>query len=127
MRGGAAVTAGALGAGVGLLLLRWRRLTRWQVVTIDRPPGEVTATGRLPGPLGALGDRVEVALCPTTDGRGSRLAARPRSGEPDAFLDAVSWLTGDDPRAALRWALRRTKQVVEAAADRTTGAHRPDR
>ncbi len=83
------------------------------MVTINRSPAELTSGGRLPDPIGQLGDGVEVALRPAPGGRGSELAARPLAGEPDVVLSLVSHLTGDDPRETLRWALHQTKQLAE--------------
>jgi len=79
---------------------------RWQVVTINRPPDEVMPDGRVPDPLGKLGDAVEVEVRRAPGDRGTELAARPRPG--------ASVPTNDDPRRTLRMALRNTKQVLEA-------------
>ncbi|GAA2687581.1 MULTISPECIES: hypothetical protein [Actinosynnema] len=87
-------------AGV-VVALAWRGrragAERWLVVTVecDRVPAA------WPGPLGALGDRVEIRNRPTARGDGIELLARPVDGR-------VS-------RAELRAALRRAKELVEGA------------
>jgi hypothetical protein len=64
------------GAGAGVIAVR--RLTtrqlgngthretrdRWHALTINRPPEEVAPEGRLPEPLAALGDTIEVRTRP---------------------------------------------------------------
>lgn len=112
--------SGALAAGVaGTAALRRRRSSRasgepggrWLVVTVNRPPDEVAGGGGLPDQLVALGDSVEVQVRPAPGGRGTELAARPRT-EPrrSRFRRAA----GRDPRQDVRRALREAKQVLEA-------------
>lgn len=79
---------------------------RWQVVTVNRPPDDVAPAGRLPDPLGELGDTVEVQVRPAPGDRGTELAARPRAATPE-------W-SGEDPRETVRMALRNSKQLLEA-------------
>lgn len=49
---------------------------RWHVVTVNRPPEEVSSEGRLPDPLAELGDKIEVQTRPAPGDRGTELAAR---------------------------------------------------
>jgi hypothetical protein len=82
------------------------------VVTVNRPQSEVGPDGRLPEPLAALGDRVEVRLRPPGD-RGTEIAARLRDGEPSGLGAVTARLAGDEPRWAVRRALRDAKQLLE--------------
>jgi hypothetical protein len=114
-------------AGGALALGRWRARGpdrggrgdgdghRWQVVTINRPPDEVAPDGRVPDPLGKLGDAVEVEVRRAPGDRGTELAARPRADAPA--------LSDEDPRRAVRRALRNTKQLIEAGE--ILGPHQP--
>lgn len=88
---------------------------RWQVVTVNRPADEVAPDGRLPDPLGELGDAVEVQLRPAPGDRGTEVAARPRTATPAP--------SGEDPREAVRTALRDSKQLLEAGE--ILGPHQP--
>jgi hypothetical protein len=88
-------------------------VTRWRVVTVNRKPEEVAPDGRLPEPLERLGDAIEVRLRPAPGGRGTELAARLRHGDPSGVSGAAARLTGDDPRQAVRSALREAKQLIE--------------
>jgi len=81
-----------------------RRDTRWLAVTVDREPDQVASGGQLPEPLAALGDRIETRTRPAPGGKGTEVAARPRT--PAASRD------GSD-RQELRAALRRAKQLIE--------------
>ncbi|MEH0971759.1 hypothetical protein V6U77_11565 [Micromonospora sp. CPCC 205546] len=88
------------------------RPARWQVVTVDRAPGEVLPDGRWPEPLRRLGAAVQVELRPAPGCRGTELAARPVPGAaPPAGLAAH--LVGDDPGLLVRRALREAKQLAE--------------
>ena len=113
-------------AGVGAGVLAARRLAtrqggdgagqapdRWHSVTVNRPPEEVAPGGRLPEPLAALGDAVEVRLRPAPGGRGTEVAARLRQGVPGGPGGAVARAAGNDPRQDLRAALRQSKQLAE--------------
>ncbi|MBB4960821.1 hypothetical protein [Micromonospora polyrhachis] len=90
---------------------RWA--SRWQTVTVDRPPAQVAPKGQLPEPLVRLGDGVETRVRPAPGGRGTELAVRLRAGGSDVLTGMVAHLTGDDPRMALRTALRQAKQLAE--------------
>ena len=81
----------------------------WLVVTVfgDRQPD----AAELPPPLAELGDEIEVRVRPAADGKGTELAAR-RRDRPSSG-GAVRRLTGTDPQADLRSALRRAKQLLE--------------
>ncbi|MDM4720213.1 hypothetical protein QTQ03_11730 [Micromonospora sp. WMMA1363] len=93
----------------------------WQVVTVDRTPGEVLPGGRWPEPLRRLGGSVQVRARTAPGHRGTELAARPLSGAPPPGLAAH--LVGDDPARMVRAALRQAKQLTETGevlrADRT--------
>jgi hypothetical protein len=80
-------------AGVSAGVLAVRRMTtrqvgdgtagvapdRWHTVTVNHPPEVVAPDGQLPEPLAGLGDAVEVQVRPAPGGRGTELAARPRT------------------------------------------------
>ncbi|MBL7260271.1 hypothetical protein [Paractinoplanes lichenicola] len=82
----------------------------WLVVTVFVEPSELDAA-KLPAPLAEFGDRIEVRIQAAPGGKGTELAARlrdrPRPG------GALSRLSGQDPEAGLRSALRRAKQLIE--------------
>ena len=82
----------------------------WLVVTVFREPSDVD-TAELPVPLAELGDRIEVRVRQAADGKGTELAARLRD-QPSSGT-ALSRLSGGDPQADLRSALRRAKQLIE--------------
>jgi hypothetical protein len=82
----------------------------WLVVTVYREPSDVD-TAQLPAPLAEFGDRIEVRVRPAPGGKGIELAARLRD-RPSSGT-AVGRLTGSDPQADLRSALRRAKQLIE--------------
>jgi hypothetical protein len=82
----------------------------WLAVTVSREPSDVD-TAQLPAPLAEFGDRIEVRVRPAPGGKGTELAARLRD-RPSSGT-ALSRLTGNDPEADLRSALRRAKQLVE--------------
>jgi hypothetical protein len=87
--------------------------SRWRAVTINRSPGDVMPDNRVPGPLAALDDLVEVEVRPAPGGKGSELRARLRSPEPTGAASAAARLSGDDPRQRVRAALREAKQLIE--------------
>ncbi|GII81650.1 hypothetical protein Sru01_66320 [Sphaerisporangium rufum] len=116
----AAVTLGALGAAVTHRL--WssreraraeRRRIRWQVVTINRRPEEVMPEGRLPEPLARLGESIEVQVRDAPGGRGTELGARPHARIPSGVEEVMARLGGEDPRQAVRRALRESKCLIE--------------
>jgi hypothetical protein len=82
----------------------------WLAVTVFREPSEIDAA-ELPAPLAEFGDRIEVRVRPAPGGKGTELAARLRD-RPSSGT-AVGRLTGSDPQADLRSALRRAKQLIE--------------
>lgn len=82
---------------------------RWLVVTILRPPDEVS-DGSLPAPLVELGDLVEVEVRPAPGGKGTELAARLTRRGP---ASASARLQGEDPRQRVRVALREAKSLLE--------------
>jgi hypothetical protein len=82
----------------------------WLVVTVFRGPSDID-TAELPAPLAEFGDRIEVRVRPAADGKGTELAARLRD-RPSSGT-ALGRLSGSDPQADLRSALRRAKQLIE--------------
>ncbi len=86
---------------------------RWRAVTVNKAPGEVTPDGNLPKPLADLGDSVEVRITPAADSKGTELAARLRQPEPSGAGAVPARLSGQDPRQAVRAALRESKQLLE--------------
>ena len=81
----------------------------WLVVSVFREPSEID-TRELPAPLAEFGDRIEVRVRPAADGKGTELAARLRDRSSGS---AAGRLSGKDPQADLRFALRRAKQFLE--------------
>lgn len=87
--------------------------SRWRSVTINKGLEEVMPNGQVPGPLAALGDRVEVQVREAAGGKGTELAARLRQPEPGGLGSVVARASGDDPRQQVRAALRQAKQLIE--------------
>jgi hypothetical protein len=87
--------------------------SRWRAVTVNKPASDVAPDGVLPAPLAKLGDAVEVRISPAADSKGTELAARLRDGEPSGLKGTIGRLTGEDPRQAVRSALRQSKQLLE--------------
>jgi hypothetical protein len=81
----------------------------WLVVTVYREPSDVD-TASLPAPLTEYGDRIEIRVREAPGGKGTELGARLRT-QPSG--SALGRLTGSDPQADLRSALRRAKQLIE--------------
>src|SRR3954451_9348340 len=82
----------------------------WLAVTVFREPSEID-TVELPAPLAEFGDRIEVRIRPAAGGKGTELAA-PLRDRPSSAT-AAGRLSGSDPQADLRSALRRAKQLIE--------------
>lgn len=82
----------------------------WLVVTVFTEPSDID-TAHLPAPLAEFGGRIEVRVRSAADGKGTELAARLRHRRPSGT--ALSRLSGSDPQADLRSALRRAKQLIE--------------
>jgi len=80
------------------------------VVTVLREESDIE-NSPLPAPLAEFGDRVELRVRSGSDGKGTELAARLR-GQPTSS-SALRRLSGKDPQADLRSALRRAKQILE--------------
>lgn len=87
--------------------------SRWRSVTINRSPEQVMPDGRVPDPLAALGDLVEVQVREAPGGKGTELAARLRQPEPSSLSSVGARMSGDDPRQQVRVALRQAKQLIE--------------
>ena len=109
----AAATAGTWLAVAGLRRSRVRPETAdagtapgnaWRAVTVNQPAGKLKPDGKLPAPLAALGDRVEVRIAPAPDGKGTEIAVRARE-EDDSEL-----------RPKIRLALRDAKSLIETGA-----------
>ena len=103
--------------------------SRWRSVTINRSQEEVMPAGRVPGPLAALGDLVEVQVRPAPGDKGTELAARLRVPEPTGPRAALAAFGGDDPRQQVRSALRQAKHLIEVGevlrVDPAPHGHRP--
>jgi hypothetical protein len=82
----------------------------WLVVTVLAEPSDMD-TEKLPEPLAEFGGQIEVRVSPAPGGKGTELAARLRDRRRSGT--AVSRLSGNDPQADLRSALRRAKQLIE--------------
>lgn len=87
--------------------------SRWRSVTINKSPEEVMPDGRVPDPLAALGDHVEVKVRKAAGDKGTELAARLRQPEPSVLGSVGKRMSGDDPRQQVRAALRQAKQLIE--------------
>ncbi len=81
----------------------------WLMVTVYREPSDVD-TAQLPAPLAEYGDRIVVRVRAAPGGKGTELGARLRD-QPSG--SALARLSGSDPQADLRSALRRAKQLIE--------------
>jgi hypothetical protein len=99
----------------------------WLVVTVLCGPTDID-TADLPAPLAELGDEIEVRVRAATDSKGTELAARQRNRVSSGT--AVSRLSGTDPQADLRSALRKAKQLIEVGevlvVDPAPHGERPD-
>lgn len=87
-----------------------RPASGWLAVTVLREPSDLDPA-RLPAPLAEFGDRIEVRVRPAPGGKGTELAVRLLDGRSSGH--ALSRVTGSDPEADLRSALRRAKQLIE--------------
>ena len=81
----------------------------WLAVTVLCDPSDIDTT-RLPAPLAELADRIDVRVGAAPGDKGTELAVRLRDGGSGS---AASRLTGSDPQADLRSALRQAKQLIE--------------
>jgi len=79
-------------------------------VTVLVEPSDID-TEKLPAPLAEFGERIEVRVRPAPGGKGTELAARQRDRRPSG--SAFSRLSGKDPQAELRSALRQAEQLIE--------------
>ena len=82
----------------------------WLVVTVLCAPSAID-TSQLPEPLAGIDETIEVRVRPAPDGKGTALAARLRGGKSTGTV--LNRLTGSDPQADVRSALRRAKQLIE--------------
>jgi hypothetical protein len=125
------IAGGALAAaGAAALATRARNEPanqddRWLTVTIAASPEEIAPNGAPPHPLAELGEAIEFRLRPAPADRGTELSARPRGGDAAALRKVAL----GDPRAAVRIALRESKQLIEAGEvlriDPRPAGHRP--
>ncbi|MEJ3747940.1 hypothetical protein WEI85_32205 [Actinomycetes bacterium KLBMP 9797] len=116
LKTGAAVAGVVSGGLVARRLLTARgaeTVARWHSVTVNLSEDRVAPDGRLPDPVAALGDDVEVRLRPAPGGRGTEIAVRLRDPEPAGPRAAVAKLRGADPRWPVRKALREAKSRLE--------------
>ena len=114
---------GLLNGGVGAITSLWEEVkpggdgdsdgdvARWRTVTVNRPPSEVHVDQL--APLTRLGDMVEIVTCRAPGDKGTEIAARLRNPEPSGLESLSKRLSGDDPRQAVRSALRQAKQLLE--------------
>lgn len=86
--------------------------TSWHVLTVYKPLDELRAAP-LPEPLSQLGDAVDVELRAAPGGRGAEIAVRLRDGEPTGASAVTARITGQDPRHAVRRALRESRSLIE--------------
>jgi hypothetical protein len=122
MRTRTLLLGGLVGASGGAAVLLGRRAMgdgaagevrdRWHVVTVNRPPDQLTADG-LPAPLAELGDQIETQMRPAPGNRGTEIAARWRGPLPDGATSAAARIAGEDPRQSVRAALRHSKMLIE--------------
>ena len=82
----------------------------WLVVSIYREPSDIDVTS-LPAPLADYGDRIEARVRPAPGDKGTELAAR--LVQRSRHASGPARLTGSDPQADLRSALRKAKQLIE--------------
>ncbi|WP_248960127.1 hypothetical protein [Sphaerisporangium perillae] len=119
-----AVLGGLTLGGIGLGVMRWlssrrtkvrtrQAASRWLMVTINRRPEEVVPDGRLPEPLARLGDAIEVQVREAPGDRGTELGARPITPVPAGVTGVLARLGDEDPRQAVRRALRESKCLIE--------------
>lgn len=82
----------------------------WLAVTVAGEPSGIDTT-QPPAPLAELDRQIEIRVRPAPGGKGTELAARFRDHR--SASRPSSRLSGRDPEADLRSALRRAKQLVE--------------
>ncbi|TKV60480.1 hypothetical protein FDO65_01870 [Nakamurella flava] len=82
----------------------------WLAVTVLCEPSDID-TADLPAPLAEFRERIEVRSSLAPADKGTELAVRFR--DRPATGSALSRLTGSDPQADLRSALRKAKQLIE--------------
>jgi hypothetical protein len=110
---GGAVVARRLLSSDGDAHHNGRKTDRWHFVTINRSPQEVQPDGRLPQPLAELADRVDVQVRPAPGNRGTELGARVRGTVPSGPAELAARIAGQDPRQAVRTALRHCQWLLE--------------
>ncbi|TQS42119.1 hypothetical protein [Cryptosporangium phraense] len=87
--------------------------SRWRFVTVNVTPDRVRSDGQLPEPLRALGPGATVVVRPAPADKGTEIGVRLVEGEPTGAKAAAERFTGEDPRQAVRVALRDAKQLLE--------------
>lgn len=84
---------------------------RWRAVTVNKPIDDVRPEEL--EPLARLADMVEIVTRPAPGDKGTEIAARLREPEPSGLESHAARLSGEDPRQAVRTALRQAKQLLE--------------
>jgi hypothetical protein len=82
---------------------------RWHAITVNRSPEEVAPEGQLPGPLADLGEEIAVRVQPAPGDRGTEIHTRLRATVASGVGGVRARIQGEDPRQALRNALRETQ------------------
>ncbi|AQW50850.1 hypothetical protein ACIQPP_20215 [Streptomyces violaceusniger] len=96
---------------------------RWQTVTVNRPPTDVSAEA-LPEPLERYGDRLEIRIRPAPGNCGTELAARTKDQPSRLAIALPGRLAGQDPRPEVRRALREAKSQLEGGTGKAVRAAR---
>jgi hypothetical protein len=73
----------------------------------------VAPDGQLPSPLAELGDEIEVRVQPAPGDRGTEIHARLRAAVPSGVGGIRARIQGENPRGAMRRALRETQWLLE--------------
>lgn len=125
-KGATVVAMTAAGGLAARRLMAGRGANRWSmgmppkpkdrrmfVVTVNRALDEIARDGHLPEPLARLGDAIEVEMRPAPGGRGTELIVRMHGDAPTGAEQIRARFAGEDPRQAVRMALRQAKQILE--------------
>ncbi|BCB73775.1 hypothetical protein GCM10022251_13990 [Phytohabitans flavus] len=112
-----AVGAAGVAAASSVLAARSRERQlasdpRWHVLTVHKALDEMRAAP-LPPPLAELGEAVQIELRRAAGDKGTEIAVRLREGEPSGLSSVTARLTDQDPRRAVRRALREAKSIIE--------------
>ncbi|WP_146087550.1 hypothetical protein [Thermomonospora echinospora] len=99
---------------------------RWSMVTVNCPPERLASRSDLPEPLARLGDAVEIRVSRAPGDRGTELGARLLE-ERRGRGGMMALLGGEDPRRAVRRALREAKALIEVGEVIRRGEVTPER